>query len=147
MRWLEGQVWRRPGTVRPILAATYGDVARVCKGLRQVAKTLILTAVSSGSSVDSAVLYARQYYCSVTGNSVKNTFALAAVLFALSLSVWAVPSGGRYTPPPPPPKPKPSAAVPEGGNWPAYTIVSGVALLGGLMLARKRETETVADRS
>jgi hypothetical protein len=77
---------------------------------------------------------------------VKNTLMLAAVLVALSLPTWAEPSGGRYIPPPPP-KPKPSTAVPEGGNWPAYTIVSGAALLGGLMLARKRETETITDRS
>ncbi|MFZ0955743.1 MAG: hypothetical protein WAN60_05335 [Candidatus Sulfotelmatobacter sp.] len=76
---------------------------------------------------------------------MKNTLMLAAVLFALSLPTWAEPSGGRYTPPPP--KPKPSTAVPEGGNWPAYTIVSGAVLLGGLMLARKREAGTVADRS
>jgi len=77
---------------------------------------------------------------------VKNTLMLAGVLVALSLPMWAEPSGGRYNPPPPPP-PHRNTAVPEGGNWPAYMIVSGAALLGGLMLARKRETETVADRS
>jgi hypothetical protein len=79
---------------------------------------------------------------------VKNTLMLAAVLFALSLPIWAsAPSGGWYNPPPPPP-PQRRTAVPEGGNWPAYTIVSGAALLGGLLLARKqRETGTVADRS
>ena len=83
---------------------------------------------------------------------MKNTLMLAAVLVALSFPTWAEPSGGRYNPPPPPPppswpKPKPATAVPEGGDWLAYTIVSGAALLGGLMLARKRETGTIADRS
>ena len=80
---------------------------------------------------------------------MKNTLMLAAVLFALSLPIWAsAPSGGWYNPPPPPPPPQRRTAVPEGGNWPAYTIVSGAALLGGLLLARKqRETGTVADRS
>jgi hypothetical protein len=81
---------------------------------------------------------------------VKNTLMLAAVLFVLSLPTWAEPGGGWYNPPPPPPPPprRPSTAVPEGGNWPAYTIVSGAALLGGLLLARKqRETGTVAERS
>jgi hypothetical protein len=80
---------------------------------------------------------------------VKNTLMLAAVLFALSLPTWAEPGGGWYhPPPPPPPPPQRRTAVPEGGNWPAYTIVSGAALLGGLLLARKqRETRTVANRS
>jgi hypothetical protein len=34
-------------------------------------------------------------------------------------------------------KPKPTA-VPEGGNWAVYTIVSGVAMFGALLLARKQ---------
>jgi hypothetical protein len=82
---------------------------------------------------------------------VKNTLMVAAVLVALCLPTWAKPGKGWYNPPPPPPPPPPhhsNTAVPEGGNWPAYTIVSGAALLGGLLLARKqRETETLADRS
>jgi hypothetical protein len=131
-----------------MLAMTYRAMPRRCKGLQPVAKTLILTASLSGGSVDAVALYTRQYYCSVTGNSVKNTLMLGAVLFALSLPIWASePRGGWYTPPPPP-KPQPRTAVPEGGNWPAYTIVSGAALLGGLLLARKqRETRAIADRS
>jgi hypothetical protein len=80
---------------------------------------------------------------------VKNKLMLAGVLVALSLPLWAEPRGGWYRPPPPPPPPPPyrHTAVPEGGNWPAYMMVSGAALLGGLMLARKREAGTVADRS
>lgn len=78
---------------------------------------------------------------------MKNTLMLAAVLFGLSLPVWASEPRGWFPPPPPPPPPHQNTAVPEGGNWQAYTIVSGAALLGGLMLARKRETGTVADRS
>jgi hypothetical protein len=76
--------------------------------------------------------------------SVKNKLMLGAVLFALSLPMWAEPRGWFPPPPPPPPKRTP---LPEGGNWQAYSIVSGAALLAGLMLARKRETETIADRS
>ena len=79
--------------------------------------------------------------------SVKNKLMLGAVLFALSLPMWAEPGWGWFPPPPPPPPPSRRTAVPEGGNWQAYAIVSGAALLAGLMLARKRETETIADRS
>jgi hypothetical protein len=78
---------------------------------------------------------------------VKNKLMLAGVLVALSLPMWAEPRGWFNPPPPPPPPPHRNTAVPEGGNWPAYMMVSGAALLGGLMLARKRETGTVADRS
>ncbi|MGA9977109.1 MAG: hypothetical protein WBQ08_00535 [Candidatus Sulfotelmatobacter sp.] len=72
---------------------------------------------------------------------MKNTLMVAAVLFALSLPMWAgSPDWDKD-------KHKRQEAVPEGGNWPAYTIVSGAALLGGLMLARKRQTGAVADKS
>lgn len=118
-----------------------------CKGLRPVAKTLILTAISRGITVDTAAVYGRRRYCSVTREtSVKNKLMLGAVLLALSLPTWAAPWGWS-PPPPPPPPPSRRTAVPEGGNWQAYAIVSGAALLAGLMLARKRETETIADRS
>jgi hypothetical protein len=40
----------------PIVTITYGDGAGGCKGLRRVAKTLILTAVSSGITVDTTAL-------------------------------------------------------------------------------------------
>jgi hypothetical protein len=73
--------------------------------------------------------------------SVKNTLSTIVVLLALSLSVWA-------SSPVPVPTKKPTTAVPEGGNWPTYTIVSGVALLAGLMLARKqRANATIANVS
>jgi hypothetical protein len=114
--------------------------------LQPVAETLILTARSSGSTVDIAALYTREIKGLRQEISVKNKLMLAGVLVALSLPMWAEPKGGWYIPPPPPP-PHRNTAVPEGGNWPAYMIVSGAALLGGLMLSRKRETGTVADRS
>ena len=133
--------------IKSMLAMTYEASPRGCKRLQPVARTLILTVSASGITVDAVALYTRQYYCSVTGNSVKNTLMLAAVLVGLSLPTWASEPRGWY-PPPPPPTTKPHTAVPEGGNWPAYTIVSGAVLLGGLLLARKqRETGTVADRS
>lgn len=74
---------------------------------------------------------------------MKNILKVVAVLFVLSLPVWANDPGWgdddrhrRHT------------AVPEGGNWPAYTIVSGAALLGGLALARRqRATGTFANKN
>jgi hypothetical protein len=76
---------------------------------------------------------------------VKKTFMVAAVLFSLSLPMWA---GSPYYFDKDKDKKKKQSAVPEGGNWPAYVIVSGAALLGGLILARKqRETGTLAGRS
>lgn len=73
---------------------------------------------------------------------MKNTFKVVLVLFALSLPIWASNPGWD------PDKHKKKTAVPEGGNWPTYTIVSGAALLGGLLLARKqRATGTVQNKS
>jgi hypothetical protein len=72
--------------------------------------------------------------------SVKNTLKVVAVLFALSLPMWANNPGRGED------KHKKRTEVPEGGNWPAYTIVSGGALLGGLLLARRqRATGTIAN--
>lgn len=70
---------------------------------------------------------------------MKNTLKVVVILFALSLPIWANPSWEKG-------KHKKNTAVPEGGNWATYTIVSGAALLGGLLLARKQRTNgTIAN--
>jgi len=63
---------------------------------------------------------------------VKRAFKVILVLGALSLPLWAsspLRDDGRQ---------KKKTAVPEGGNWAAYTVVSGATMLAGLMLARKQ---------
>ena len=65
---------------------------------------------------------------------MKRTVKVALVLLTLSLPIWANS----------PAEQKKRAAVPEGGNGAAYTVVSGVAVLGALLLTRKqRATKTV----
>ena len=70
---------------------------------------------------------------------MKKAFSVILVLAALSLPLWAsspLRDGERH---------KKKTAVPEGGNWAAYTVVSGATMLAGLMLARKqRATLTTA---
>jgi hypothetical protein len=70
---------------------------------------------------------------------VKRAFKVILVLGALSLPLWAsspLRDDERH---------KKKTAVPEGGNWAAYTVVSGATMLAGLMLARKqRATLTTA---
>lgn len=73
---------------------------------------------------------------------MKNTLKVVAVLFALSLPMWANDPGWGDD------RHRKHTGVPEGGNWPAYTIVSGAALLGGLLLARRqRATGTIANKN
>jgi len=70
---------------------------------------------------------------------VKRAFRVVLILGALSLPLWAsspLRDKERH---------KKKTAVPEGGNWAAYTVVSGATMLAGLMLARKqRATRTTA---
>jgi hypothetical protein len=63
---------------------------------------------------------------------VKKAFSVILVLAALSLPLWA------SSPLKDKEKDKRKTAVPEGGNWAAYTVVSGATMLAGLMLARKQ---------
>jgi hypothetical protein len=73
---------------------------------------------------------------------VKKAFEVVLVLAALSLPLWAgSPLKDKE-------KDKRRTAVPEGGNWAAYTVVSGATILAGLMLARKqRATQTASINS
>ena len=63
---------------------------------------------------------------------MKRAFKVVLVLGALSLPLWA------SSPLRDDDKHKKKTAVPEGGNWAAYTVVSGATMLVGLMLARKQ---------
>jgi len=74
---------------------------------------------------------------------MKRAVKIGTVLFALSLPMWAnSPDNWDRD------KHKKHTAVPEGGNWAAYTVVSGAAILGGLLLARKQRTnKTVSVKS
>jgi hypothetical protein len=68
---------------------------------------------------------------------MKKALKVGAVLLALSLPVWANgPDGDKH-------KHK-HEAVPEGGNWPSYTLVSVAAILGGfLLVSKQRATKAV----
>ena len=62
---------------------------------------------------------------------MKSALKAALVLVALSASMWAIepgPSNNKHK----------TAPVPEGGNAAAYVVVSGVAILGGIVLAGKK---------
>jgi hypothetical protein len=73
---------------------------------------------------------------------VKKALKVVLVLVALSLPMWAKPHDQERD------KHKKDTAVPEGGNWAAYTVVSGATILAGLMLARKqRATQTASINS
>ncbi len=69
---------------------------------------------------------------------MKKAFEVVLVLAALSLPMWA------GSPLRDDDKHKKKTAVPEGGNWAAYTVVSGATMLAGLMLARKQRTTQTA---
>lgn len=65
---------------------------------------------------------------------MKKSLKVGLLLFALSLPVWAHSpdwNNDKH-------KKKHPVAVPEGGDEAAYTLISGAAILGGLLLVRKQ---------
>jgi hypothetical protein len=62
---------------------------------------------------------------------MKNALKVVLLVACLSLPLLAGPNDWDK-------KKKKEMAVPEGGNWAAYTIVSGAAMFGALLLARKQ---------
>ena len=73
---------------------------------------------------------------------MKKALKIGTVFLALSLPMWANSPGWDKD------KHKKQTAVPEGGNWPAYTMVSVAAILGGfLLVSKQRATKVVSAKS